>query len=64
MRGHGHGSAFLRALAGQPLAEGAPLVAIDPARDNHRARRACARAGFVGEAVVQAEAGPVVVMLF
>jgi aminoglycoside 6'-N-acetyltransferase len=64
MMGRGHGSAYLRALAGQLLAEGASVVAIDPARDNHRARRASARAGFVGEAVVQAAAGAVVVMLF
>jgi aminoglycoside 6'-N-acetyltransferase len=48
-----HGGAFLRMLAGQLLAEGASVVAIDPARDKHQARRACARAGFVGEAVVQ-----------
>jgi aminoglycoside 6'-N-acetyltransferase len=44
MTGIGHGGAFLRALAGRLLAEGASVVAIDPARDNHQARRACARA--------------------
>ena len=37
MIGRGHGSAFLRAMAGKMLAEGAPVVAMDPGRDNFRA---------------------------
>ena len=49
MLGQGHGRGFLRRLAKMLLAEGAPVVAIDPALDNHRARRAYAHAGFVGE---------------
>jgi aminoglycoside 6'-N-acetyltransferase len=64
MLGRGHGSGFLRELAQRLLAEGAPVVAIDPDAENLRARRAYARAGFVGEEVVQAPDGPVVVMLF
>jgi aminoglycoside 6'-N-acetyltransferase len=40
MLGRGHGSAFLKLLSLRLLAEGAPLVAIDPAAENHRARKA------------------------
>ena len=64
MLGRGHGSAFLRAIAERLIAECAPVIVIDPDRDNHRARRAYARAGFVGEAVVETATGPVVPMLF
>jgi aminoglycoside 6'-N-acetyltransferase len=64
MLGQGHGSAFLRAVAEKLLAEGAPVVAIDPGSDNYRARRAFARAGFVGEKIIDTEQGPAVVMLF
>ena len=64
MIGRGHGAAFLRRLAERLVAEGAPLVAIDPDVDNHRARRAYARAGFRGDTVVETEAGPAVLMLF
>jgi hypothetical protein len=58
MLGCGHGSAFLRVVGEKLLAEGAPIVAIDPDRDNHRARRAYTRAGFVEENIVQAANGP------
>ena len=64
MLGQGHGAIFLRRLAQQLLAEGAPVVAIDPDVENLRARRAYARAGFVGETVVQTGEGPAVLMLF
>jgi aminoglycoside 6'-N-acetyltransferase len=64
MIGCGHGSAFLRAIAERLRAEGAPVVAIDPAADNHRARRAYARAGFIGEDIVETGAGPAMLMLF
>ena len=64
MIGRGHGSAFLRELALRLVAEGAPVVAIDPDAGNLRARRAYARAGFVGDAVVQTPDGPAVVMRF
>ena len=63
MLGHGHGREFLRLLGEMLLAEGAPVVAIDPAPDNRRARHAYAHAGFVEERVVETEAGPAVLML-
>jgi aminoglycoside 6'-N-acetyltransferase len=58
MIGRGHGPAYLRLLAERLSAEGAPLVAIDPAADNLRARRAYERAGFRMEGQVETEAGP------
>jgi aminoglycoside 6'-N-acetyltransferase len=64
MIGRGHGSIYLRLLAERLLAEGAPVVAIDPDRDNFRARRAYAKAGFRGDTVVETEHGPAIVMLF
>ncbi|HKW54094.1 MAG TPA: GNAT family N-acetyltransferase [Stellaceae bacterium] len=64
MLGRGHGKAFLSDFARRLIAEGAPAVAIDPIADNHRARRAYARAGFVGDEIVEAKEGPVVVMVF
>jgi aminoglycoside 6'-N-acetyltransferase len=64
MLGRGHGSSFLRALALMLIAEGASAVAIDPDSDNHRARRAYARAGFVGEEIVETKEGPAVLMVF
>ena len=64
MIGKGHGSGFLRFLAQQLRADGAPVVAIDPAVENLRARRAYAKAGFRGEAVVETAEGPAVLMLF
>jgi aminoglycoside 6'-N-acetyltransferase len=64
MLGCGHGSAFLALFATILVEEGAPIVAIDPDVENLRARRAYARAGFAEEAVVQAEQGAVVLMVF
>jgi RimJ/RimL family protein N-acetyltransferase len=63
MLGCGHGSAFLRVVGARLLAEGAPIVAIDPDCDNHRARRAYRRAGFVEESIGETVNGAVVVML-
>jgi aminoglycoside 6'-N-acetyltransferase len=57
--GHGSGSCTWSKLP----AEGAPIVASDPDWDNHRARRAYKRAGFVEESIVETGNGPVVVML-
>ncbi len=64
--GRGHGARFLRLLAERSVAAGAPVVArgIDPDEDNLRARRAYANAGFRGDAVVDTEAGPAVLMLY
>lgn len=64
MLGRGHGGAFLRMFAEMLIAEGAPVVAIDPDPDNARAIRAYARAGFVGDDVVETGDGPAVLMLF
>jgi aminoglycoside 6'-N-acetyltransferase len=62
--GRGHGSAFLRLLAGELVAAGAPVVVIDPDADNLRARRAYAKAGFRGDQIVESPDGPVVLMTF
>jgi aminoglycoside 6'-N-acetyltransferase len=64
MIGCGHGATFLRLLAERLLTQGAPIVAIDPDRNNVRARRAYARAGFRRDTVVDTEAGPAILMLF
>lgn len=64
MIGRGHGAAFLRLLAQRLRAEGAPVVAIDPDVENHRARRAYARAGFAEQGIVETGEGPAVLMCF
>jgi aminoglycoside 6'-N-acetyltransferase len=64
MIGRGHGSAFLRLLALRLMAEGAPMVAIDPDVDNTRARRAYEKAGFVGDTIVETGEGSAVLMIF
>jgi aminoglycoside 6'-N-acetyltransferase len=64
MLGVGHGSVYLRLLAEQMRAEGAPVVAIDPAADNLRARRAYARADFGNDRQVETAEGPAVLMTF
>jgi aminoglycoside 6'-N-acetyltransferase len=64
MIGRGHGATFLRLLAERLLTQGASILAIDPDRNNVRARRAYARAGFRGDTVVDTEAGPAILMLF
>jgi aminoglycoside 6'-N-acetyltransferase len=64
MVGRGHGQAYLRLLAERLCAEGAPLVAIDPAEGNLRAQHAYEKAGFRVEARVMTEAGPAVLMLY
>ena len=64
MVGRGHGQAYLRLLAEKLCAEGAPLVAIDPAEENLRARRAYEKAGFRAKARVMTEAGPATLMLY
>jgi aminoglycoside 6'-N-acetyltransferase len=64
MLGIGNGGRYLRVFAQMLIDEGASTVAINPAADNHRARRAYARAGFAGDEVVDSNSGPVVVMQF
>ena len=64
MLGVGHGSRFLRQFAQMLVDAGAAVVAIDPDVDNLRAQRAYARAGFVGDKVLETGEGPAVLMLF
>jgi aminoglycoside 6'-N-acetyltransferase len=64
MLGRGHGSAFLRLLAMDLIAAGAPMVAIDPDLANVRARAAYAAAGFVEDGIVESGDGRVARMLF
>jgi aminoglycoside 6'-N-acetyltransferase len=64
MIGHGHGAAFLRVLAERLMAEGAPVVAIDPAVANLRARRAYEKAGFRGDTTVETADGSAVLLIF
>jgi aminoglycoside 6'-N-acetyltransferase len=64
MIGRGHGRAYLRLLAERLCAEGAPLVAIYPAEDNFRARRAYEKAGFRLAGSAPTEAGPVILMVY
>ena len=64
MIGRGHGKAYLSLLAERLCAEGAPLVAIDPAIDNLRARRAYEGAGFRFEALVATVAGLAALMIY
>jgi aminoglycoside 6'-N-acetyltransferase len=63
-RGQGHGSRFLRLLASRLLAEGAPLVVIDPDARNVRARNAFQRAGFQLHSVVTSDDMDVALMIF
>ena len=64
MIGRGHGAAFLRQLAMSLVADGAPLIAIDPAADNCRARASYSKAGFGGDRVVETPEGSAVLMTF
>jgi aminoglycoside 6'-N-acetyltransferase len=60
----GHGSAYLRILALRMLAEGAPMVAIDPTAVNLRAIRAYTKAGFRIDSQFMSHEGAGVLMLF
>jgi aminoglycoside 6'-N-acetyltransferase len=64
MLGRGHGQAYLRLLAERLCAEGAPLVAIDPAEGNLRARRAHEKAGFRLQTIVMTATGLAALMVF
>ena len=63
-RGQGHGSRFLRALASRLLAEGAPLIVIDPDARNLHARRSFEQAGFRLCSIVAAGGLDVALMIF
>jgi aminoglycoside 6'-N-acetyltransferase len=62
--GRGHGQAYMRLIARQLIAEGAPCVVVDPDPDNLRARHAYARAGFGGDRLVRTPEGMAVLMVF
>ncbi len=64
MLGQGHGSRFLNQFARMLVEGGAAGVVIDPDEANERAIAAYARAGFVGDEVVEGGEGPVVLMVF
>jgi len=64
MLGAGHGSGYLRQLAMQLVAAGAPEVVIDPDWDNLRARRAYEKAGFARGRRFETDDGPALLMLF
>ncbi|HET7883065.1 MAG TPA: GNAT family N-acetyltransferase [Acetobacteraceae bacterium] len=63
MIGFGHGSTFLWLLTKLLRAQGAPIIAVDPAVANTRARRAYQKAGFADHSVIATSDGPVVLML-
>ncbi|MGI9500182.1 MAG: GNAT family N-acetyltransferase [Geminicoccaceae bacterium] len=64
MIGMGHGPPYLRLLAEELLADGAPLLVTDPDPANGRARRAYKKAGFSGDRQVETEEGPAILMTF
>jgi aminoglycoside 6'-N-acetyltransferase len=64
MFGRGHGAALLTEFARMLIKDGAACVVVDPHAENHRARGAYARAGFVGDELSETPSGPVAVMVF
>lgn len=58
------GDTYLRILALQMLAEGAPTIAIDPAAANLRAIRAYTKAGFRIDSQFVSHEGAGMLMLF
>jgi len=64
MIGRGHGARFLRLLAERLLDDGAPLIVIDPAPENSRARHAYRKAGFRDLRQAETDSGPVILMAF
>jgi len=63
MLDRGHGSAFIRCFAERLLANGTPRVVIDPDPANARAIRACNKAGFIKDRVVDTPDGPALLMV-
>jgi aminoglycoside 6'-N-acetyltransferase len=63
MIGRGHGSGFIRQFADALLASGTPRIVTDPDPDNGRAVRACEKAGFQSERVVDTPDGPALLMV-
>jgi aminoglycoside 6'-N-acetyltransferase len=63
MIGRGHGSRFIRQFADSLLKSGIPRVVTDPDPDNGRAVRACAKAGFQSDRMVDTPDGPALLMM-
>ena len=63
MIGRGHGSGFIRQFVDALLGQGIPRVVTDPDPDNVRAVRACARAGFRRERLVDTPDGRALLMV-
>jgi aminoglycoside 6'-N-acetyltransferase len=63
MIGCGHGSSFIRQFADTLLASGTPRVVTDPDPDNGRAVRACAKAGFRSDRLVDTPDGTALLMV-
>src|SRR5436305_13425877 len=59
----GHGSAFIRGFTERLLANGIPRVVIDPDPANARAIRACEKAGFSKDRLVDTPDGPALLMV-
>lgn len=64
MIGRGHGSTYLKLLAERLRTEGAPIVCHRSRREQHPRRRAYEKAGFRGDAVVENDNGPAILMIF
>jgi aminoglycoside 6'-N-acetyltransferase len=63
MIGRGHGSDFIRQFVDRLLASGTPRVVTDPDPDNRRAVRACAKAGFHGDRLIDTPDGQSLLMV-
>ena len=59
----GHGSGFIRSFVDRLLTEGTPRVVTDPDPANARAIRACEKAGFLKDRVVDTFDGPALLMV-
>ena len=59
----GHGSGFIRSFVDRLLTEGTPRVVTDPDPANARAIRACEKAGFLKDRVVDTSHGPALLMV-
>jgi aminoglycoside 6'-N-acetyltransferase len=63
MIGRGHGSGFIRQFVDGLLAAGIPRVVTDPDPNNGRAVRACAKAGFQSDRLVDTPDGQALLMV-
>ena len=59
----GHGSGFIRSFVDELLRNGIPRVITDPDPENSRAIRACEKAGFSGDRIVDTSDGPALLMV-